>query len=287
MRIAILLMLAAAALAQQEGQTGSGREDITRDLWDAASAGDTARVRLDLEAGAQVDATGKNGRTALMLAAQHNHPETVKALLAAGANPAARDSSGFTAYSVTLFEPAGHGSHDAVLKLLPQPPRLRLSVITGWTTQNLVSSCFQQRTQIMQQIGLMKPDEMMLRELQSYIKSQGKGLAQMVAIDAKGIDPLKATPTDSADGIVLLQVEPGAACAGGAGDNLSLTMAMQVFRARDAKLLLEKRFGGGVKGLRTLKVDNPAQYKPVYETWLKEQPSVVYWEAVEILMRWQ
>jgi hypothetical protein len=276
MRLFTLALLATAVLAQ---------DDLTHDLLDAAATGDTARVRANLEAGVKVDAAGKNGRTALMVAAQHGRVDTVKALLAAGANTDLRDESGLTAYGLALFESAGRGSRDPVLKLLPQPARLRLSAITGWSAQGLVSSCFQQRAQIVQQMGLMKPDEMMLRELQAYIRAQGKGLGQLVAVDARGVDPLKAEPGEGADGIIVLEIEPGSACAGGTGDNLTFQVEMKILRGRDGAPLLEKRIGGGLKGLRTLKVENAAQYRPVYETWLKEQPQAIYWDAVEILMK--
>lgn len=276
MRLCALALLATALSAQ---------DDLTHDLLEAATAGDTARVRANLEAGVKADVTGKYARTPLMLAAQHGRVDTVKALLAAGANPQLRDESGLTAYGLALFEPAGHGSHDPVLKLLPQPARLRLSAITGWSAQGLVSSCFEQRAQLVQQMGLMKPDEMMLRQLQAYIKTQGKGLAQLVAVDARGTDPLKVEPTDRADAIIALGIDPGAACAGGTADNLAFQVEMRILRGSDGTLLLEKRIGGGLKGLRTLKVENAAQYRPVYETWLKEQSATIYWDAVETLMK--
>jgi hypothetical protein len=131
----------------------------------------------------------------------------------------------------------------------------------------------------------MKPDEMMLRNLQAYSKAQGKGLAQLAAVDARGVESLKAEPSDRVDGIVTLEIEPGSACAGGTGDNLTFQVEMKVLRGSDGRPLLEKRIGGGVKGLRTLTVQNTAQYRPVYETWLREQPAAIYWDAVETLMR--
>jgi hypothetical protein len=276
MRTALVAALALAALAQ---------DDPTRDLLDAAKAGDTGRVQAILQAGAKIDAAGRNGRTALMIAAQHGHADTVKALLAAGADPARRDESGNTAYSLTLFEPAGRGNHDPVLKLLPRPLKLRLSVITGWTAKEIVSSCFEQRTQVLQQIGLMKPDQMMLKELQAYVKSFGRGVAQLAAIDAKGVEPLSSEPAHGVDGVVTLEIEPGSACAGGSGDNLTFTVEMRVLRASDGKELETKRIGGGVKGLRSLKVENAAQRRPVYEKWLKEASEAIYWDAIQTLMR--
>ena len=261
------------------------QDDLTRDLLDAASAGDTSRLHADLQAGAKVDFAGKDGRTALMLAAQRGRTDAVKALLAAGANPAIRDASGYTAYGLAVFQPVGHGSRDGVFKLLTPPDRLRFSVIAGWSAQGLVSSCFERRTQVVQRFGLMRPDRMLLQELQAYVKSSGKGLAQIVAVDAVGVDQMKPTPTGSSDAILLLELEPGTACAGGSSDNLTFEIALRVLRGSDASLLLEKHIGGGFKGLKTMKAENAAQYRPMFENWLKEQPSAIYWDTVEILMK--
>ena len=53
-----------------------------------------ATVELLLEAGAPVAPADNRGKTALMIAAERNHPEIVTRLLAAGADPAVRDKEG-------------------------------------------------------------------------------------------------------------------------------------------------------------------------------------------------
>jgi hypothetical protein len=259
--------------------------DTSDDLLAAAAKGDAARIQALLKQGANIEAADKNGRTPLMIAAQHGHTAAVSALLAAGAKPDARDRSGLTAYAVALFDPAGHGSHDAVLQALPKPPRLRLSAIAGWSPARLVSSCFQPRAEIVQQIGLLHPDERLLRELQAFAKLSGKGLAELVQVDAKNIEPLRPEPADAADAILLLEIEPGSACTGGAADTLTFSIDMQIFRARDRLLLERKSLGGGFKGMRGLMVANASQYQPVYEAWLKTQAGPIYWAAVEALMK--
>jgi Ankyrin repeats (3 copies) len=259
--------------------------DSSADLRAAAVRGDTSSVQSLIQSGANVDGTDKNDRTALMLAAQHGHADTVRALLAAGAKTEVRDKSGLTAYGLALLDPAGHGDHEGVLKLLPPPPRFRLTVITGWSPARLVSSCFQRRDQIIQQMGLMRPDVSLLRELQAYAKASGKGLAQMVQVDAKDVEPLQPQPTADADAVVTLELEPGSACTGGTSDSLTFAIGMQVFRARDRLLLTQKTLGGGVKGLRAQTVDNAAQYKPVYETWMKAQIGPIYWAVAEAMLK--
>jgi hypothetical protein len=264
-------------------------DDPSDGLLAAALKGETKLVLTLIKAGANVNATDKNDRTPLMLAAQHGHTDTVRALLAAGAKAGTRDKSGLTAYGLALLDPAGHGSHDAVLQLLPKPERFRLSVVAGWNPARLVSSCFERREQIIQQVGLMKPDESLLRELQAFAKSSGKGLAQLVQVDAKAVEPLQAEPSSdtsaNADAIVTLEIEPGSACSGGASDSLTFAIDVKVLRARDGLLLSQKTLGGGLKGMRAQIVDNATQYKPVYEAWMSAQAGPIYWAVVEALLK--
>lgn len=68
----------------------------------AAGSGATECCALLLDAGAAIEAiSGKVKRTALMLAARKGHVETVKLLLARGADPCAKDSAGATAADQT------------------------------------------------------------------------------------------------------------------------------------------------------------------------------------------
>jgi hypothetical protein len=259
--------------------------DPSQGLLTAAAKGETTLVETLIQAGASVKAAGKNGRTPLMLAAQHGHVDTVRALLAAGADPDARDKTGLTAFGLALLSPIGHADHEGVLKLLPQHPHFTLAVVAGWSPARLVSSCFQRREQSIQQVGLMRPDESLIRELQAFAASSGKGLVQLVHADAIGVEPMQPQPVDDADAIVTFEIEPGAACSGGTADSLSFAIDLKVYRARDRLLLLQKTLGGGLKGMRAQTVDNASQYKPVYETWMKAQAGPAYWDIVEALMR--
>ncbi|MDY7226334.1 ankyrin repeat domain-containing protein [Hyalangium rubrum] len=82
-------------------------------LFDAVMAGDEARVEELLAAGEDPNPLGDQGRTPLMVAAQHGHADIARALLAAGAEPILTDAMGETALMIA----AAHG-HAGVCKLL-------------------------------------------------------------------------------------------------------------------------------------------------------------------------
>ena len=63
----------------------------------AASLGDAETVNALLNAGANVNAQNKNGRTALMQAAIYRHIKVIKILLDRGANIGVKDINGMTA----------------------------------------------------------------------------------------------------------------------------------------------------------------------------------------------
>jgi uncharacterized protein len=56
-------------------------------LFDLARAGGVSDLTVYLDAGVPVDLTDSKGNTLLMLAAYHEHPELVRALLERGADP--------------------------------------------------------------------------------------------------------------------------------------------------------------------------------------------------------
>ena len=51
------------------------------------------------------------------------------------------------------------------------------------------------------------------------------------------------------------------------------------------KAILEKTFGGGLKGLHARSVTSPAQYGAVFDEWAKSHASQIYWAAVEAWLR--
>lgn len=116
--VLVLVMCAiAVASGQDPNRAASAAEEL---LFDAARAGDVARIEAALAKGANVDATARYNMTALIFAASNGRADAVKALVARGANVNAED----TFYRFTAGDAAAYNGHvDIVLFLLQR----------GWT----------------------------------------------------------------------------------------------------------------------------------------------------------
>jgi hypothetical protein len=261
---AAVLLSAWALLAQGE--------DFSADLLQAAMRGRNDQVKAFLDDGANIEAVDRNGRTPLMLAAQHGQASTVELLMGRGARTAARDHDGANAYALALFSPLGHGNHAAVLKLLPTPPRPRLALDVKWSPVRIASSCFGAREDVSKVVDGLHPAEQFLREFAAYARLSGRNLVELVA------DPADA------DALLRVELQPASACAG-AGDNLSLAVEVHILREPGMAPVLQKLFGGGIKGLHAQTVANLGQYGPVLQAWIKPQAAPIYWAAVAELYR--
>jgi hypothetical protein len=83
--------------------------DFLRSMFDHARAGDTARLVDAVDAGVPVNLTNGSGDTLLILAAYHDHPDTVRALLERGADTARVNDRGQTALGAAVFRRSERG----------------------------------------------------------------------------------------------------------------------------------------------------------------------------------
>lgn len=72
-------------------------------MFDLARKGDAAQLAAYLDAGLPANLTNDKGDTLLILAAYHDHPDTVRALLDRGADPDRANDRGQTALSAATF----------------------------------------------------------------------------------------------------------------------------------------------------------------------------------------
>jgi ankyrin repeat protein len=72
-------------------------------MFDLARSGQTDELTAYVDAGLPVNLTNDKGDTLLLLAAYHDHPDTVAALLALGADPARVNDRGQTALAAAVF----------------------------------------------------------------------------------------------------------------------------------------------------------------------------------------
>ncbi len=91
------------------GPIDPGVLELARRVFDLARGGHTEELSAYVDAGVPVDLTNEKGDTLLILAAYHDHPGTVAALLARGADHGRANDRGQTPLAAAVFrrsEPA-------------------------------------------------------------------------------------------------------------------------------------------------------------------------------------
>jgi hypothetical protein len=238
------------------------------DLRTAARKGQTNQVDILLKGGAPIDSADKDGKTALMLAAEHGHFAVVRLLLDRGSNATLRDGQGWTAYSLALT-----AGRDDVLKILSAPPPMEVFLDPSWDRSNLYSSCFMSPAQLADHMSAIGAQTMIAAAVRDFAKANGRGRMEFIA-------------TSGGDATLYLRSRPSASCIPQQSvDSLSLEIDVRLERAADRSMLLEKKFGGGLKGLHARTVSSPAQYQPVFSGWAASHASEIYWAAVEAWLR--
>jgi hypothetical protein len=112
----LALLLAAVPAGQQAPAPNAAQAAATanQELWDAARAGDMARVTKALEQGADVNAKSRYGATSLTFAADRGHVEVVKLLLERGADMNVQD----TFYNMRALDMAMMNKRTEVAQIL-------------------------------------------------------------------------------------------------------------------------------------------------------------------------
>jgi uncharacterized protein len=77
--------------------------ELARRVFDLARSGAAEELADYVDAGVPVDLTNDKGDTLLILAAYHDHPDAVAALLARGADPGRVNDRGQTALAAAVF----------------------------------------------------------------------------------------------------------------------------------------------------------------------------------------
>lgn len=110
----------------------SGAVSRNNALIEASLHGHLAAVRTLLDQGANVDAKGSGGATALMMACWWGHLDVVKLLLDRGANVNAKGPDGYTA----LMEAARYGRFEITELLLQRGADVIAKTVTGKTAHS-------------------------------------------------------------------------------------------------------------------------------------------------------
>jgi ankyrin repeat protein len=257
--IPVLLLAFSAAMAA----------DLGAQLLDAAKKGQVQAVQSLVARGVNLESRDKQGRTALMLAAARGQAPIVKFLIEKGAKTDARDRDGWTASGLALV--SGSRDRDTILGLLPAVPHGRISLDVTWSRENLYNSCSLAPPQLAEHVASLQPDGVVLAALRDVA-----ALSEKRAIEFIG-DP-------GGDAVLTVRVRPGASClAQQSVDQLSLAIDAKLVRG--SAVLLEKTFGGGLKGLHVRTVRSPAQYQPFYSEWAKSHAAQIYEAALEAWLR--
>jgi len=259
------------------------------DILEAARQGKPKEIAAQLAKGTNIETRDKDGRTPLMLAAQHGRTSTVRLLLEKGAKADARDSQNWNAYMLALLSPIGGAltMHEPVLKLLPQPKRMRVAITARWSPSSaLFSSCFMGPEELVQHIRRLHPDGMVIEALQHFGAASGRDLIAIVSADARGNSEISERPTPKeVDAVLTLQVEPGVSCVQRL-DRLNMSVQATLTAPNGQSPLFEKTFAAGLKiGMRGQPATNPNQHGPIWESWAKSQAGPLYWAVVTALLQ--
>lgn len=268
--------------------SGMWAADLGKELLDAAMQGHAPAVAALLAKGAPIESKDKNGRTALMLAAQRARVEVVQVLLAKGADASARDASGTTAWMLSVFPGNGKKeSSNEAIKLLPKPPRPKIAIEATWSTDHLYNSCVMGLEPLTRLGNEIQLDVLAVSAFRHYALNSGKELLEIGEANGRGVGKPEDSAFTGSDGVLILTVHPAASCVQQqSADRLGLTFELQLLRSKDRAVLARKSIGGGgLKALGAPLVTGQSQYLPVYAQWVKDYAEQAYWVVAEAWYR--
>ena len=142
-----VFLLINTALAQK--QEGTKVMDRIITFYVAAESGDTAKIAESLNQGIDVNVTDEHGQTALMVAADEGHVDTVKLLLQHKASPDLQNRLGGTALMLACFK----GHLEVVTELLKAGADVNTKSNDGYTA--LMQATFKSDKTAVQIINLL------------------------------------------------------------------------------------------------------------------------------------
>jgi outer membrane protein assembly factor BamB len=125
----VIAVVALTAVVVTSAQVAPAANEL---LWDAARAGDTARIAAALDQGVPVDVKARYDVTALIFAASNGRLDAVKLLVARGADVNAKDSF----YRARAADMAATNGHDEVVIYLLQQGASGDDILTGAVQAN-------------------------------------------------------------------------------------------------------------------------------------------------------
>src|ERR1700681_4914946 len=135
-------------------QQTAAAPNLNESLWEAARAGDTARISAALDKGIHIDAKAPYEMTALLFAADNGRLDAVKLLVARGADVNARDTfyharavdlaltNGYVDVGIFLLQNGSKGGDDALTVAVQSndAPLVRAALASDVTRQRLRSA---------------------------------------------------------------------------------------------------------------------------------------------------
>ena len=228
--------------------------DVPMDILEAAKKGKNKEIEALLAKGADLEARDEKAARRSCSPPNTAVPPPCACCSTKAPSPTPATTHRWNAYMLALLAPSGgvvHTTHEAVLKLLPQPKRFRLAITASWAPERALQFLFHAPRRDDPTHARNSPRRHGHRSPAAFRRLAGRDLIAIVSADARGNTEISERPTpEDVDAVLTLQVEPGVACVQ-QEDQLSMMIHATLNRPKDQAPLLEKTFGTGVKtGMR-------------------------------------